>query len=122
MQQKTAILVVDDDESVGFMIKMMLEYKGYTVVIAQTAENLEEIIVQNNIGLIILDMLIANVKGTDVCMALKSNPATANIPAIMMTALPDIEKICKDAGADDFISKPFEMTAFIEKINSFIKK
>jgi DNA-binding response OmpR family regulator len=120
MQKVPAILVVDDDESIGFMLKLMLEHKGFLVTVAQRAENLEDIIAANNIALIILDMLIADLKGTDVCMALKSNPATAAIPVIMMTALPGIEKICQEAGADDFIAKPFEMDTFLSKIDSFI--
>lgn len=120
MQQSHAILVVDDDESIGFMLKLMLEHKGFIVIVSNHALNLEKIIAANNISLIILDMLIADIKGTDVCAALKSNPATASIPIIMMTALPGIEKICEEAGADDFIAKPFEMDTFLAKIKSFI--
>jgi DNA-binding response OmpR family regulator len=120
MQKVPAILVVDDDESIGFMLKLMLEHKGFSVTLSERAQNLEDIIATNDITLIILDMLIADVKGTDVCIALKSNPATATIPIIMMTALPGIEKECQEAGADDFIAKPFEMDTFLSKINSFI--
>jgi DNA-binding response OmpR family regulator len=120
MEKRHAILVVDDDESIGFMLKLMLEHKGFSVTVAERAENLEQLITANKISLVILDMLIADVKGTDVCAELKSKPATAHLPVIMMTALPGIEKECQEAGADDFIAKPFEMDTFLAKINSFI--
>jgi DNA-binding response OmpR family regulator len=120
MQQRHTILVVDDDESIGFMLKLMLEHKGFLVIIAERAEGLQYIIAANNISLVILDMLIADVKGTDVCAELKSKPATAHLPVIMMTALPGIEKECQNAGADDFIAKPFEMNIFLAKINKLI--
>jgi DNA-binding response OmpR family regulator len=115
------ILVVDDDQEIGFMLKLMLEHKGFSVTICERAENLEEIILQNNFSLIILDMLIAGIKGTDVCALLKSNLEIACIPVIMVTALPDSEKICLEAGADDFLPKPFEMGDLVSKINLLIK-
>lgn len=114
------ILVVDDDQEIGFMLKLILEHKGFSVSLLERAENLEEIILQDNFSLIILDMLIAGKKGTDVCALLKSNPKITHIPILMITALPDIEKICLEAGADNFLSKPFEITDLISKINSLI--
>jgi DNA-binding response OmpR family regulator len=118
---QAAILVVDDDESIGIMLKMMLEHKGYRVIVNQDALNLTELIAANNIGLILLDMLINGVKGTDVCISLKNDPAVNHIPIMMMTALPDAEKQCGEAGADDFIAKPFEMDVLLGKVAAFIK-
>ncbi len=114
------ILVVDDDQEIGFMFKLMLEHKGFWVIVSERAEQLEDIIIRHSINIIILDMLIAGVKGTDVCMRLKSNPATAGVPIIMVTALPECEKICLQAGANSFLAKPFEMADLISKINVLI--
>jgi DNA-binding response OmpR family regulator len=119
--QQAAILVVDDDESIAFMLKMLLEHRGYTVIVNQDAKDLQTIINKNNIGLIILDMLISGVKGTNVCMELKNNDATKHIPVMMMTALPGIEKQCAEAGANDFIAKPFEIDLLLAKVKAFIK-
>ena len=115
------ILVVDDDQEIGFMMKMMLEHKGYTVFVLERADRVEATITGHNIDLVILDMLIAGVKGTDVCVRLKANPNTMGVPVIMVTALPNIEKIFREAGADDFLSKPFEMLGLISKINKLLK-
>jgi DNA-binding response OmpR family regulator len=62
-------------------------------------------------------MLIAGVKGHEVCTQLKKDAATAHYPIMMMTALPDAEKLCREHEADDFIAMPFEMMQMISKIN-----
>jgi DNA-binding response OmpR family regulator len=116
------ILVVDDDEEIGFMIKLMLEQKGFSVTVCVTAENKEEVVLQNNFSLILLDMLIAGTMGTDVCARLKSNPETATLPILMVTALPDIQKKCLEAGANDVLAKPFDMTDLISKTNFLIER
>jgi DNA-binding response OmpR family regulator len=121
MLPKPAILVVDDDESIGTMLRMMLEHEGYAVIVNQDALNLQQLLATVNVGLVILDLLINGVKGTDVCVELKVNEATSNIPILMMTALPGVEQQCYEAGADDFIAKPFEMDVLLAKIAAFMQ-
>jgi DNA-binding response OmpR family regulator len=120
-QKKPVVLVVDDDEEIGFMLQMMLNHKGFSVILLKRAEQTEEVLSKNQVDVIILDMLIAGVKGTDVCIRLKNNPVFAHIPIIMITALPDAKTICAQAGANDFLSKPFEMDDMISKLHSLIK-
>lgn len=86
------VLVVDDDQEIGFMLKLILEHRGFSVTVLERAENLEEIILRDNFDLIVLDMLIAGTKGTDVCTVLKSHPKIKSIPILMITAFPDSEK------------------------------
>jgi DNA-binding response OmpR family regulator len=116
---KTAnrILVLDDDPDIGIMIKIMLEYKGYSVILADRAEKAEGIIKAEDISLLIMDMLLSGVNGTDICTELKKNPLTASIPIMMISAHPNAKEICMDAGADDFISKPFDMPDILSKIS-----
>jgi len=115
-----AILVVDDDESIGTMLKMMLEHKGFKVTVNQDALNLDELIAADPVDLVLLDLLINSIKGTDVCARLKSSDATRHIPIIMMTALPGVEKQCFEAGANDFIAKPFEMEMLLDKVKAHL--
>lgn len=114
------ILVVDDDQEIGFMLKLILEHQGFSVALLERAENVAEVIIKDNFKLIILDMLIAGTLGTEVCAVLKNNPAISHIPILMITAFPDSEKICLDAGADNFLSKPFEMKELFSKVNSLV--
>jgi DNA-binding response OmpR family regulator len=114
------ILILDDDADIGIMIKTMLEYKGYSVIVADRAEKAEEIFRTNNINLLIMDMLLSGINGTDLCMELKQNPLTSSIPVMMISAHPNAKEICINAGADDFISKPFDMRDMLEKISRLI--
>ena len=120
MEKKKNILVVDDDPDIGTMLKMMLEYKGYAVTLLSNANQTEPQLSNGVTDLVILDMLIAGTNGTDVCRSIRSNPLSAGVPVLMISALPDARKVCIDAGADDFISKPFEMKELLSRITHLL--
>jgi len=122
MSDPVKILVVDDDEEIGIMLKMILEYNGFEVTVLQRADNTEVVASDLKVNLVILDMLIAGIKGTDVCKQLKADHNTKDIPVIMITALPEIEDLCKEAGADDFLAKPFDIDSLIRKVNKHVAK
>jgi len=116
----SSILVFDDDPDIGIMIKMMLEYKGYSVVVTDRAEKAEEILSTEQMDLIIMDMLLSGVNGTDICTSLKQNPNTSSLPIIMISAHPNAKQICLDAGANEFMAKPFDIMDMLSKINRLI--
>jgi DNA-binding response OmpR family regulator len=120
MKKKGSILVVDDDPDIGTMLKMMLEYKGYAVTLISNASQTEQVLSSQVTDLIILDMLIAGLNGTDVCRSIRSTPISAHIPVLMISALPDARKTCIDAGANDFIAKPFEIVELLAKVNNLV--
>ena len=102
------ILVVDDNPAILDALKIMLEEEGYeveTTVDGATLKDLKEHLPD----LLLLDIWMSGVDGRDICKVLKSSAATKQIPVIMISAAKDIEQIAKDSGADDFISKPFQM-------------
>ena len=121
MSEKTKILVVDDDSGIGEMLKTLLEFYGFDVTVSEQPDETEKIIKEEGIDLVMLDMLISGVNGTDVCARLRKNDETSNIPILMMSALHDAGKKCKEAGADEFIAKPFEMDQLIAKINEVLE-
>lgn len=114
------ILVVDDDPDIGMMLKMMLEFKGYEVTLVNRAEKTHEVLQTDNIDLVILDMLIAGDNGTDVCASIRHNDSTSNLPVMMISALPDAMQSCIQAGANEFISKPFEMQDLLSKVRHLL--
>ena len=122
MKDKTKVLVVDDDSGIGEMLKTLLEFNGYEVTVTEQPHETAEIIQKENIDIVMLDMLISGVNGTDVCADLRENRATAETPILMMSALHDAGDRCRNAGADDFIAKPFEMEELISKIEEILKK
>lgn len=116
------ILVVDDDPDISMMLKLMLEYKGYTVNTAERAEETYTILRDHPIDLVIMDMLLSGANGTDICTELKKNSETRQVPVMMISAHPNAREICLQAGADDFVSKPFDMQDILSKISRLIKK
>ena len=120
MNTQARILVIDDDPDIGIMIKMMLEYKGYSVAVAVRADQAEQMIEKEKFDLLIMDMLLSGTNGIDLCRDLKSNSNTAHLPVIMISAHPNAKEICMQAGADEFISKPFDMQEILSKIQQLV--
>ena len=115
------ILVVDDDPDISMMLKLMLEYKGYTVKVIDKAEETITVLEEENISVVIIDMLLSGISGTDICADIRRNDKTANSSILMISAHPNARKICLEAGADDFIAKPFDMNDILAKISGLLK-
>jgi DNA-binding response OmpR family regulator len=114
------ILVVDDDPDISMMLKLMLEYKGYNVTILEKPEDSIKVLQEENISMVIIDMLLSGVSGTDICKEIRQNHKTAGFPILMISAHPNAKEICLEAGADDFISKPFDMNDILFKIGNLV--
>ncbi len=116
------ILVIDDDPDIGLMIKSLMEYKGYAVSVLESSAQANKILKNNSIDLVILDMLLSGENGIDVIAGFKNDNTIAHIPVMMMSAHPDAKRFCLQAGADDYISKPFEMQDIISKSSNLINR
>ena len=113
MKQK--ILIADDDESIRDIFNIILAKAGYDIELKEDANE----IFKNNFkipDLFLIDKLLSGVDGLDVCRHLKNNPATSNIPIVMVSASPDIGAMAIKAGADDFVEKPFELSYLLKVI------
>lgn len=117
MKTTKKILVVDDDAGISEMLKTLLEFSGYQVAVTQSAAQTQSQVENGNVDLVVLDMLISGVDGTEVCADLRQNKKTSNVPILMMSAHQEAGEKCLEAGADDFIAKPFEMEDFLLKVN-----
>jgi DNA-binding response OmpR family regulator len=98
----------------------MLENDTYTVEIMANGENLLSLPAHDLPDLIILDVLLSGIDGRNICKVLKNDPLTKNIPLIMITAQPNAEKSIRDAKADDYLKKPFEMDELLKKVAKYI--
>ena len=116
---KKKILIADDDADILFVLKMMLELKGYEVELAAEGDQVIALSA-NQPQLILLDIWMGNYDGREICQQLKNNPATSNIPIILISASREIEQSAKDAGANDFVAKPFEQHDLLQKIGQYI--
>lgn len=114
------ILVVDDDPDIRTMIKIMLEFKGYSVVAIERGETSEELLLTKKFGLVVMDMLLSGMNGVDICRRIKQNGSLSHIPIVMISAHPNAKAICLEAGADDFIAKPFDMQEILTVIGRLL--
>ena len=101
---------------------MVLDYYGYDAMDAENEVNARKIISSNHVDLVIMDMLLSGADGTDICRRLKQDKVTSSIPILMFSAHPTAKDSCLAAGADDFISKPFEMNDMIGKVDFFLEQ
>src|SRR5437773_11949344 len=109
MNNNTCILVLDYNPDIGTMIKMMLEYKGYSVTVSDRAELAQQTLNSGGVDLVIMDMRLTGVNGTDLGIDLKKNKSTSHIPVSMTSAHPHAKEICLQAGCDEFISTAFSL-------------
>lgn len=115
------ILVVDDDPVLGMMLQEMLEWKGFWVKLLRIPQQTIPVSLEENIDLIVLDKLISGTDGTEVCQDLRNHDVLKDIPVLMITAMHNARESCIAAGASDFITKPFEMDQFLQKINQLVE-
>lgn len=106
------ILVVEDDESVALLIKKHLSLAGYDLRVAGDGRSAIQIAKAWKPDLVLLDRMLPNVDGLEVSRQLRQNESLKSIPIIMVTALSTLEKRVEgfEAGADDYIVKPFDGT------------
>lgn len=116
------ILVVDDDEDLVQALDFSLRQENYNVVQAQNGA--EAVTKSHDLrpDLILLDIMMSNLDGLTACRGIKSMEETKKIPVIMLTAKGDVEtiKAAFEAGANDYVVKPFMMEKVLEKIEAFL--
>lgn len=116
---KKKILITDDDEGVQDIFRLIFERAGYDVAIYGEAMS----ILENKYtspDLFVLDRQLSGQDGLMVCRFLKSQKSTKDIPVIIVSATPGIGKMAKEAGADDFIEKPFQIKDLLSIVSKWI--
>ena len=117
------ILVVDDESDICEILQYNLETEGFEVVTANSAEEALELPLQE-FCLILLDVMMGEMSGFQMALRLKSNPATAHIPIIFITALDGEDNLVKglNIGADDYISKPLSMKEVKARVRAVLRR
>ncbi|MDB5171114.1 MAG: response regulator receiver protein [Candidatus Saccharibacteria bacterium] len=118
---KKKILVADDNPAILDALKIMLEEEGYEVETTVDGATVQDIKAPLP-DLLLLDIWMSGIDGRNVCKLLKSNATTKHIPVIMISATKDIEQIAKDSGADDCVSKPFQMEHLLAIVAKHVNK
>ncbi|ACR47205.1 response regulator PleD [Rickettsia peacockii str. Rustic] len=116
----TTILVVDDIEPNIKLLTAKLLKEYYTVLTANSGKEALAILKKEKIDIILLDVMMPEMDGCEVCKTIKTDPETTHIPVVMVTALSDIDDRVKglEAGADEFLTKPINDTALFVRLKS----
>jgi CheY-like chemotaxis protein len=112
------VLIIDDEIHIRRLIAQMLELAGYQVLEAASGSEALRLMEQTKPDVITCDIFMPGMNGFEVLEAIKSEPATAEIPVIMLTAIGQEKDTAraKALGADDYITKPFGTTNLVETI------
>ncbi len=120
---KPIILCVDDEPTNLRVLEGFLEPKGYEVIKAQNGMEAIEIIQEQKIDLVLLDVMMPGMTGFEVCRRIKENEQSTNVPVVMITSLHSTDDRIKgiEAGAEDFITKPFDHGEVLSRIKMLLK-
>jgi DNA-binding response OmpR family regulator len=118
--RKKKVLVVDDEPDMLECLQIILGEEGYSVATTEKAEDVEQLQDGCLPDLILLDVLLSGKNGREMVKHLKSQEETRHIPVIMFSAHPSVEKTARQAGAEDFVAKPFEIDELLAKIAYYL--
>ena len=117
----TRILVVEDEESFSDPLSYLLRKEGYEVSVAATGIQALEEFDRSGADLVLLDLMLPGLSGTDVCRQLRSH---SNVPVIMLTAKDgEIDKVVGlELGADDYVTKPYSSRELLARVKAVLRR
>ena len=122
--KRRKVLLIDDEITLLEVMKTNLEIEGYEVVTEMSGETGLVSAVVDQPDVIVLDIMMPDVDGWEICRRLRADPRTKYIPIIMLTALDETHHIVRgfECGADDYLAKPFENAELFARIKSVLTK
>jgi two-component system response regulator VicR len=117
------ILIIEDDTDILQILDFIFCEEGYKVVLSETGSESEELSVILP-DLILLDLRLSTQgrEGAEICLRIKSQATTCHIPVILLSAERDIKQVCHDCGADNYLSKPFDIGQLSVMVKELVLK
>src|SRR5471032_1146301 len=120
----TLVLVVEDEAAIATMLRYNLEKQGYRVAEAADGQEALTRIQEQQPDIVLLDWMLPLMSGIEVCRQIRRKPATRDLPVIMVTARTEDQDAVRglNAGADDYVSKPFSPTELVARIRAVLRR
>ena len=117
----TRVLIVEDEESFAEPLEFLLRKEGFTTAVAGTGQGALDEFDRNGADIVLLDLMLPGMSGTDVCKALRTRSA---VPVIMVTARDsEIDKVVGlELGADDYVTKPYSSRELVARIRAVLRR
>lgn len=118
------VLVVEDEEAISLLLKYNLKAEGFEVTVVDDGDKALTAAKETNPDIILLDWMLPNVSGIEICRQLRARDETSAIPVIMLTARAEEEDRLRgfEKGADDYVTKPFSMKELVARINAVLRR
>ena len=124
MSVKPTVLIAEDDGAIITLLRYNLEREGYRVLEAQDGEEALLVAAEEQPDLVVLDWMLPQLSGIEVCRRLRGRQETRNVPIIMLTARGEESDRIRglDTGADDYLTKPFSMTELLARLRAVLRR
>lgn len=121
MEEKSVILVVDDEAKINEALSAYFQSKQHTVYTAETGYDALNLFHRNRIDIIVLDLMLPDISGEEICTEIRK---TSSVPIIMLTAKAQEENILRglNAGADDYVTKPFSIKQLYARMQAVLRR
>lgn len=121
---KHLVMVVEDEEAIGLMLKYNLEKEGFDVVVESRGNKVVAEVEKNQPSVILLDWMLPEISGVEICKLIRSKPDIKDIPIILLTAKGEEEDKVKglSAGADDYVTKPFSIPELMARVKTQLRR
>ncbi len=121
---KKSILIVEDEEDIQQLVSYNLVRAGFDVNCADTGEEALRLVRERLPDLVLLDLMLPGIDGTEVCRALRLEEQSRELPIIMLTAKGEDDDVVTglDLGADDYVTKPFSPGVLISRIKAVLRR
>ena len=118
------VLIVEDEASLAEMLRYNLEAEGFRVFHAESGEDAELLVREESPDLVLLDWMLPQVSGIEICRRLRARPETRNVPIIMLTARGEEGDRIRglSTGADDYVVKPFSLAELMARVRAILRR